>query len=443
MINPYHPSKSDANRLNALNDYHTFRTLPEANFNKIAALAARVFDLPMCTISFFGENEVYSKASIGFGELTLTTDKESLFNNLVTNEDIKIINDVSAIPELADNIYKVGFFAGAPLISENGYRIGALCVMGLEARAFNESERQILTDLAEMVMDQATLRLATDQLLKENENIIADNVGLIDYQQHISKANSDLESLQDKFELLFEQAPMAVGIISGDDNTIIQANKLLLEILGKDSSLIGEPFSAVVPDLEEQELLKLIDRLRETRVLQHGHELKLLVWKEDQLKSLYINITLQFTKNVETGTDNIMFMLADITDYVISKQLNQEANTVLKSAIEAGGMGYTVVEFATGKMVSNDQFKRNYGYEADEEFDYSDLFDAMLPKYRQAIKKAVHEAIENNGVYKAEYEVKWKDGSIHWISAYGKPRYDVHGRASHIIGLNKIIEKAN
>ena len=236
---------------------------------------------------------------------------------------------------------------------------------------------------------------------------------------------------------------MAIGVISGEENTLIQANKMLLDILGKDADFIGEPFDAVVPELEEQDLLKLIVKLRETGVPQHGREVKLLVWINDHLQSLYINITLQFTKDLETGAKNIMFMLADTTEHVISKQLNQEANVVLMSAVEAGGMGYTVVEFATGKMVSNDQFKQNYGYGVNEEFDYSDLFDAMLPKYRQTIKKSVQDAIEHNGVYRAEYEVKWKDGSIHWISAFGKPRYDVYGRASHIIGLNKIIEKAS
>ncbi|MFW0717883.1 PAS domain-containing protein [Pedobacter sp. N23S346] len=443
MTNSNHPPKSEASRLNALHRYQIIGTPPEASFNRLATLAAQIFDLPMCTISFFGEDEVYFKASIGFGDPTLTSDKESLCNNLVVDDGVKVVNDVFSLPELANNIHKVGFYAGAPLFSDNGYRIGALCVMGYEARAFDETKQQILLGLADVVMDLVTLRLATDHLLKENENITADNAGLIDYQHQIAEANSNLEILQDNFEMLFEHAPMAIGIISGDDNIIIQANKKLLEILEKDADFIGEPFDAVVPELEEQDLLKLIAKLRETGMPQHGQEVKLLVWVEDHLKSLYINITLQFTKDLETGAKNIMFMLADTTEYVISKQLNQEANVVLMSAIEAGGMGYTVVEFATGKMISNDQFKQNYGYEVNEEFDYSDLFDAMLPKYRQMIKKSVQDAIENNGVYKAEYEVKWKDGSIHWISAFGKPRYDVHGRASHIIGLNKIIEKAS
>ena len=443
MTNSYHPPQSEASRLNALNRYQIIGTPPEDSFNRLAVLAAQIFDLPMCTISFFGEDEVYFKASIGFGDLTLTSDKESLCNKLIVDEGVKVINDVFSVPGLADNIHKVRFYAGAPLISDNGYRIGALCVMGYEARAFDETKQQILLGLAKVVMDQAALRLVTDQLLKENENITADNAGLIDYQHQIAEANSNLEILQDNFEMLFEHAPMAIGVISGEENTLIQANKMLLDILGKDADFIGEPFDAVVPELEEQDLLKLIVKLRETGVPQHGREVKLLVWINDHLQSLYINITLQFTKDLETGAKNIMFMLADTTEHVISKQLNQEANVVLMSAIEAGGMGYTVVEFATGKMVSNDQFKQNYGYGVNEEFDYSDLFDAMLPKYRQTIKKSVQDAIEHNGVYRAEYEVKWKDGSIHWISAFGKPRYDVYGRASHIIGLNKIIEKAS
>lgn len=48
----------------------------------------------------------------------------------------------------------------------------------------------------------------------------------------------------------------------------------------------------------------------------------------------------------------------------------------------------------------------------------------MLPEYRKSVKALVQEAIRTNGIYKSEYPVKWKDGSIHWILAHGRPRYD-------------------
>lgn len=440
MRNSNHPPQDEADRLKALNRYQILGTPAEATFNRLAELTARIFNLPICLISFVDKDEVFFKANIGLDHDALSCSRDSLCNEVIKNENVTVIEDVFNTPELANNPYNVQFYAGAPLITDNGYRIGALCVMGHEPMAFDEKKQEILAGLAKVVMDQTALKVQSDHLISENEHIVADNAGLIDYQEQIAKANLDLESLQDNFEMLFEQAPIAIGIISEEAHVFEQANQTLLEILGRDFSLIGEPISVVIPDLEDQDLLKLIDKVKETGKLVHGREIRLLVWNENQLKSLYINITLQFTKNLESGANSIMFILADITEQVIAKQLNEEANIVLMSAIDAGKMGYTVVEFATGKMTSNDQFKLNYGYHVDEQFDYSDLFEAMLPKYRQQIKKSVNDAIDNHGIYQAEYEVKWKDGSTHWIRAFGKPRYDMHGRASHIIGINKIIK---
>lgn len=436
-----HP-QSEADRLKALNRYQILGTTAEASFDRLAELTARIFDLPICLISFVDKDEVFFKANIGLGSKSKVYSKETLCNEVIKKDEVTVIEDVFKLPEFVNNPNNVRFYAGAPLISDNGYRIGALCVMGYEPMDFDEKKQEILKGLTQVVMDQAGMMLQTDHLMIENEHIVADNAGLIDYQQQIAKANRDLESLQDHFEILFQQAPIAIGIISEDDHIFEQANQALLEILGKDSTIIGESLSTVIPDLEEQDFLKLIEKVKGTGMLQKGAELKLLIWNDNQLKSLYVNVTIQLSKSIEDGSNNIIFILADITEQVIAKQLNQEANIVLMSAIEAGEMGYTVVEFATGKMTSNDQFKRNYGYQVDDEFDYSDLFEAILPKYRQHIKKSVKDAIDRKGVYKAEYEVKWKDGSVHWISAFGKPRYDIYGRASHIIGLNKIIEKA-
>jgi len=436
-----HP-QSEADRLKALNRYQILGTPAEASFDQLAELTARIFDLPICLISFVDKDEVFFKANIGLGSKSKVYSKETLCNEVIKNDEVTVIEDVFKLPEFVNNPNNVRFYAGAPLISDNGYRIGALCVMGYEPMEFDEKKQEILKGLTKVVMDQAGMMLQTNHLMIENEHIVADNAGLIDYQQQIAKANRDLEGLQDHFEILFQQAPIAIGIISEDDHIFEQANQALLEILGKDSTIIGESLSTVIPDLEEQDFLKLIEKVKGTGMLQKGAELRLLIWNDNQLKSLYVNVTMQLSKSIEDGSNNIIFILADITEQVIAKQLNQEANIVLMSAIEAGEMGYTVVEFATGKMTSNDQFKRNYGYQVDDEFDYSDLFEAILPKYRQQIKKSVKDAIDRKGVYQAEYEVKWKDGSVHWISAFGKPRYDIYGRASHIIGLNKIIEKA-
>ena len=137
--------------------------------------------------------------------------------------------------------------------------------------------------------------------------------------------------------------------------------------------------------------------------------------------------------------DNIIFLLDDITSQIFSKKINQQANKVLLNAIEDTGLGYAIVEFASCEMAANVQMRQNYGYGESERFSYKDLFAAILPEFREKIKLAVDEAVRSHGIYQAQYQVKWRDGSIHWLKAYGKPVYDANGIASHIIGFNKII----
>ncbi|RZM07376.1 MAG: PAS domain S-box protein, partial [Pedobacter sp.] len=110
-------------------------------------------------------------------------------------------------------------------------------------------------------------------------------------------------------------------------------------------------------------------------------------------------------------------------------------NEWLNIAISAGQLGYTEVELATGIMRCNARFKNCYGRTTDEDFTYSDLFEAMLPQYREDVKARVAKAKAENSLYKAEYEVQWPDGSIHWISANGRPRYDKEGNADRMVGI--------
>ncbi|KLT64365.1 PAS domain-containing protein [Pedobacter sp. BMA] len=439
----------EAARLNALYRYKILNTLPEEAFDDLARLACQIFDLPVCLISFIGAEEVFYKANVGLGQEPGELRSESICTNTMMNEGVTIVKDIHTIPRFKDNPFGIRFYAGAPLITADGFRIGAICVLNQETIEFDEQKQQILLGLAKVVLDRVELRLIAlnQQKLKEDharllsttDEIVAEKDHLVEFKAQVTQANSVLENRQEHFEILFDQAPVAIGICSVPDKIIQRANAALVNIWTDHTDINGQPLEDIIPDVDGQTFLKMIDEVYESGKGFQANEVKLQVWNGNRMKSIYANVSLQPLDGLADKTDHVIFILADVTEQVVAKQMVEEANIVLTSAIDAGGMGYTVVEFSTGKMVSNNQFKNNYGYAADDEFHYSDLFDAMLPKYRQKIKQAVQEAIENNTVYQAEYEVKWADGTTHWIRAFGKPRYDIYGRASHIIGLNKII----
>ena len=56
------------------------------------------------------------------------------------------------------------FYAGAPLITHEGFALGSMCVLGQEPRTATEAEVSLLRDLAEMVMDQIELQHALGRI---------------------------------------------------------------------------------------------------------------------------------------------------------------------------------------------------------------------------------------------------------------------------------------
>ncbi|WP_421944245.1 PAS domain-containing protein [Pedobacter sp.] len=449
--NTHESSDMEMRRIAALEYYRVAGTTPESAFDELTKLASRIFNVPIALICFIGKEQVYYKSNVGYGSEMTQLRSESLCNQAMQSKHVTFIKDVNvAIPDIS-NPLGISFYAAAPLITRQGERIGTICVMDYQSKNFDENQQEILAGLAKVVMDRTELRLIAlnEVLLREqnehitsfNTEIVNRNTDLMEYQDQVSKANSLLESVLDSYERLFKYTPVAIGICSGSTKNIWQSNDALNNIFGNDDSLIGQQLDSVVSEVGNEKFISLLDEVYTTRKPYHAAAMKLKINHHGKSKILYANLSLQPVARMGDEPDNIMFILADVTDLVVSKQLTHEANLVLTNAIEVAGMGYTVVEFATGNMTSNNQLKKNYGYLPEEAFGYSDLFNTMLPEYKQNIRDAVQHAIDTNGIYRAEYEVKWRDGSLHWIRGFGKPVYNADGKATHIIGLNQIIEK--
>jgi diguanylate cyclase (GGDEF)-like protein len=165
-VDPINDAKDAAEqlRLAALQRYGILDTPPEPQFDRLVKLAARFFDLPMALVSFTGEERQWFKANYGvpFSEAPRY---ESFCSVAITQEGVLIIPNVMAneefqsFPVVRGEPY-VRSYAGAPLVTPDGQKIGVFCVLGPEPREFSAEDRDLLTSFAEMVMDELRLRQA-------------------------------------------------------------------------------------------------------------------------------------------------------------------------------------------------------------------------------------------------------------------------------------------
>lgn len=424
-------------------------TPPEPAFDALATLASNVFGVPICIIAFRSNEEVFYKASVGLKGRDSEPAKAGALGLIINSGEVLELDHLPGPSDFFYNLHDINFFAAAPLILSDGLNIGNIAIMGSESIRFGKHEKEMLLQFAQSVITLVESRqaehvnevfaAANEALKLSNLKLSEENTMLTGYQEQIAIANAHLESVLDSYELLFKYAPVAIGICSFKDGMIWQANDVLANLFCRERTLIGDKLDSLIIQIDGKATAETFGRLNFDSNSYHAKETKLKIHHASGYRNIYVNMSLQLVGRMGDESQNIMFILADVTEQVILNKITLEANHVLMNAIEDTGMGYTVVEFETGIMKSNDQFKANYGYGAGESVSYPDIFEAMLPQYRQVIKRAVKDAVVNKGVYQAEYEVRWRDGSVHRIRAYGRPVYDADGKSTHIIGFNKII----
>jgi len=125
----------------------------------------------------------------------------------------------------------------------------------------------------------------------------------------------------------------------------------------------------------------------------------------------------------------------DITERKKAREERVKTNQRLEIALEAGRLGSYELELATGLMTCTPQCKANYGLDASATFNFADLMAVIQPDYRDMVKQKVTAAVETHSVYSTEYQVKWPNGTIHWVSASGKASYDENDKAILMVGV--------
>ena len=131
-------------------------------------------------------------------------------------DEVLVVGNTTLDKRFADNPFVTGppnirFYAGVPLSDIAGFRVGTLCIIDYEPRELTKEQKQVLTDLAQVVVGEMKLRVATQETLKD-------------------KANSLNES-ERRFLLAFEDAPVGMAFITPEGKRF-KVNQALADFLG-------------------------------------------------------------------------------------------------------------------------------------------------------------------------------------------------------------------
>ena len=158
---------NDPDRLAALRRYNVLDTLPEPAYDHVADLVADHFEVPIALVSFIDADRQWFKACKGL-DLKETTLDDAFCIHTVQTPDVMVVEDATDDPRFAENPFVAGepglrFYAGVPLITDDDYPVGTLCVMDTKPRQISERKKVQLRKYARLVMDELEFRREVEQ----------------------------------------------------------------------------------------------------------------------------------------------------------------------------------------------------------------------------------------------------------------------------------------
>jgi GAF domain-containing protein len=166
--------EADAKRLEAVRRWRILEVPPDG-FEKIAALAAKIFDVPYAVVTVVDAERVWFRAHHGL-EVDGIPMAPGLCHTVVRDGEPLVLPDARLHADSLTNPLVAGefglrFYAGAPLQTSDGYNLGSLAVLDQQPREVTPAEQEILSGLAAMVVREFELRLAARvQAAKDIEN---------------------------------------------------------------------------------------------------------------------------------------------------------------------------------------------------------------------------------------------------------------------------------
>jgi EAL domain-containing protein (putative c-di-GMP-specific phosphodiesterase class I)/GAF domain-containing protein len=149
-------------RLDALHQLKLLDTPPSEGFDRITRMASRIFGLPVAAISLTDRDRQWFKSRVGVGHDSIPRETAPCAQ-VAESSELIVIEDFQADPCYANSVLGrsgTRFYAGAPLVTRDGFGLGSLCVLGTEPRKATDAELAALVDLAAMVMAQIELQHA-------------------------------------------------------------------------------------------------------------------------------------------------------------------------------------------------------------------------------------------------------------------------------------------
>lgn len=437
------PPKPDneRERLAALHALNILDTPPEDVFDDLTRLAAHICGVPIAAVSLIDSERQWLKSVVGL-DVKETTRDVAFCAHTILQPDVLVVPDAAADGRFADNPLVTGppslrFYAGAPLVTDDGYALGSLCVIDYAPRRLTSAQVRALG----MLGRQAASQLALRRSLGELERMTAERAqALQEREEHHS---------------LFEAALDAMGealMVQDRAGNVLVSNRRADEILGPAAERIKglgttrADWRYTHPDGSDFPRAERPSRV----VLRTGRPVRDVVMGIEKPESPPLWLSINAVPLFHAAGEDpyaVAVTLNDITERRQTREALQRERQFQDALLESLSEGIVACDGQGLLRPFNRATRGLHGMTAvplppDRWAEHFNLFsaDGATPLRMEEIP--LFRALQGETVREAEMVIAPHDGPARLLLANGRPIHDADGRSlGAVVAMHDITER--
>ncbi len=271
--------------------------------------------------------------------------------------------------------------------------------------------------------------------------IVLDVTEQVAKNKALREAEDRLRFSEERFRNMILQAPVAIGMLDGRELVIETVNSSMLEIWGKDTSIIGKPMLQALPELAGQRVIGALQNVYDSGFAQYGSEILTRLRHGDQLEDAYFNFVYAPLRDDAKRVNGVTIIAVDVTGQVLSRKAIEKSESRFRTLLE------TIVQITWTNTPEGDiNFFNQQWYDyTGQQPGQTDAFgwqDAIHPDDVSTTLMVYKKALANGTPFELENRYRrGTDGQYRWHLNRALPLRDEAGEITLWVGTATDIQE--